>query len=300
MENFILIIVCLLVGMTLKRHPKFPEDAHLGINAFIVFVCLPAVVLKYVPTITFSTAIIMPFAASWMVWFGAFALFTAIAKWKKWPRDLTVALILLSGLGNTSFVGFPLVTAWYGAENISIALFADQGAFLVMATLGVGIATRTQSEHFDILSTLKNLLKFPPFVAFLLAIPLNFLTLPPQWFFVADHLAAPLVPLALVSVGLQINFNERFTDWRYLSLGLLYKLILAPLLVFLLFRIVLQDGTLYSEIAVFESAMAPMVTAFIIASQYGLRPKLAGMLVGIGIPVSLFTTAAWYYVLQIF
>jgi predicted permease len=115
-----------------------------------------------------------------------------------------------------------------------------------------------------------------------------------------DKLSTPLVPLALVSVGLQLNFKEKFSEWRYLGIGLFYKLLIAPLIVLIVLRFIVKDTTIFSEIAVFESGMAPMVTAFIIASQYNLRPKLAGMLVGIGIPLSLLTTAAWYTILHYF
>lgn len=46
--------------------------------------------------------------------------------------------------------------------------------------------------------------------------------------------------------------------------------------------------------------MSPMITAAIVASSYGLKPKLSSMMVGVGIPLSLLTTAIWYYVLKAF
>ena len=49
-----------------------------------------------------------------------------------------------------------------------------------------------------------------------------------------------------------------------------------------------------------EAAMAPMITAVILASAYGLKPKLAGMMIGVGIPLSFATIAIWYYILNTF
>jgi len=43
--------------------------------------------------------------------------------------------------------------------------------------------------------------------------------------------------------------------------------------------------------------MAPMITGAILASNYGLKPKLSSMMVGVGIPLSFLSLAFWYYIL---
>ncbi len=43
-------------------------------------------------------------------------------------------------------------------------------------------------------------------------------------------------------------------------------------------------------------AMAPMITGAILASSYGLKPKLSSMMIGFGIPLSFLTLAIWYYI----
>ncbi|PMB12587.1 hypothetical protein CEN47_29285 [Fischerella thermalis CCMEE 5319] len=54
----------------------------------------------------------------------------------------------------------------------------------------------------------------------------------------------------------------------------------------------------YFKVTVFESAMAPMVTAYVVASQFRLNSTLAGYTVGVGILLSLLSTAGWYYLLE--
>ena len=46
--------------------------------------------------------------------------------------------------------------------------------------------------------------------------------------------------------------------------------------------------------------MAPMITGSILASTYGLKPKLSSMMVGFGIPISFLTLVFWFWILQIF
>jgi predicted permease len=41
-----------------------------------------------------------------------------------------------------------------------------------------------------------------------------------------------------------------------------------------------------------------MITASILASSYGLKPKLSSMMIGFGIPISFITLIFWYFVLN--
>ena len=69
---------------------------------------------------------------------------------------------------------------------------------------------------------------------------------------------------------------------------------------FLLYKILLKGKGIAVDVSVMESAMAPMITGAILASNYGLKPKLSSMMVGIGIPLSFITLAFWYFILNTF
>jgi predicted permease len=300
MENLLLIIICLVAGYALRNHPSFAGNGAAALRTFIVYFCLPAVVLKYIPALEPDSAVWGSLASGFVVWAGAWVLFKAWGTCRGWDRQTIAVLILMAGLGNTSFVGFPLIATWFGDAWISYAIFADQSAFLVMATLGISLATRTATGTFDLKVQIRKLTHFPPFIAFIIAVGLQLAgwTLPNFWTPLMSLLSAPLVPLAIFSVGLQLNFQERFTEWPLVIKGLLYKLMIAPFIVWLLFKNAIQSENPYAIMAVFEAAMAPMITAFILASQYGIRPKVAAMLVGVGIPVSVLTTGLWYWLLK--
>lgn len=59
----------------------------------------------------------------------------------------------------------------------------------------------------------------------------------------------------------------------------------------MLYKILLNGKGLEIDVSIMESAMAPMITGAILASNYGLKPKLSSMMIGIGIPLSLLTVA---------
>ncbi|HET7360523.1 MAG TPA: AEC family transporter, partial [Salinimicrobium sp.] len=94
------------------------------------------------------------------------------------------------------------------------------------------------------------------------------------------------------SVGLQLKLREWKNEIRFIVPALSYKLILAPLLILI---VCLGFGitNFIAKISIFEAAMAPMVTGTIIATDYNLNPKLANIILGIGIPISFLTTFLW-------
>lgn len=303
MDNILLIFLCLLVGLGMQRVPAFPKNGYLALNQFIIYVALPALALFYIPKISISASLLYPLGVAWIGFGLSFLFFYFIGKRLGWPKRLIGCLIITAGLGNTSFVGFPIIQALYGDEGLKTAIIVDQpGTFVVMATLGIitaGIFSKGSSKSSEIL---KKILMFPPFVAFVIAAILNILKVDfgNEVQTVFQKLGATITPVALVSVGLQLKIDRRSQHWKFLRLGLFFKLIITPAIFLLVYKIILGGKGIVVDISVMESAMAPMITGAILASNYGLKPKLSSMMVGIGIPLSFITLAFWYFIIQLF
>lgn len=303
MDNILLIFLCLLMGLGMQRVAAFPKNGHLALNQFIIYIALPALALYYIPKVSISTDLLYPLGVAWIGFLLSFVFFYVIGKRLGWPNRLIGCLIITAGLGNTSFVGFPIIQALYGEEGLKTAIIVDQpGTFVVMATLGIitaGIFAKGNSSSSDIV---KKILLFPPFICFVIALTMNVLKVDFNEHFdtVFQKLGATVTPLALVSVGLQLKVDKRSQHWKFLRLGLLFKLIITPAIFFLLYKIILGGKGLAVDVSVMESAMAPMITGAILASNYGLKPKLSSMMVGIGIPLSFLTLAFWYFILNTF
>lgn len=300
MINFILIGLCMMAGFVLKRLRILPDEAHRGINVWIIYLAVPAFSLKYIPTITWSNDLLLPALMPFIVWGGAWLTFRLYSM--KWPLDpaTRTALTLTAGLGNTSFIGIPLILGYYGERALPIAVISDQVTFVIMSTLGATMAmSHAGSEKMSIISVIKKLVQFPPFIAFFAALILpRFMDMSPLTP-LFDRLAVTLVPLALFSVGMQLSFSGWREELPLLSVGIGYKLIIAPVLI-LLIMIALHLHGIIPQISLFEAAMAPMVTAGVIATQYDLNPRLANLMVGIGILLSFVTTAGWWFLLRAF
>jgi predicted permease len=98
---------------------------------------------------------------------------------------------------------------------------------------------------------------------------------------------------------LQLKFAGWQGELKPIAVTLFYKLILAPAIIF---GIVIALGVkgIIPEISIFEMAMPTLLTSGIIADQYNLNPKLANLVVGLGICLSMITTGIWFFVLKMY
>jgi predicted permease len=143
----------------------------------------------------------------------------------------------------------------------------------------------------------KSIIRFPSFFAFVAALILPRFTSLAPLNPLLTKLASTLVPLALFSVGLQIRFSEWRRELPSLSLGLVYKLLIAPGLV-LCAAFAFQLKGIIGQASVFEAAMPPMVTSAILAAEYQLNPRLSNLMVSVGILLSIATTGLWWFILR--
>ena len=301
MSNLILLFLCLFLGIFLRKTKIFPENGHSALNSFVVNISLSALALYYIPKVVLSYQIIFPVAIAWMNIILAILFFTFLGKKMNWSKGLIGALIMGAGFGNTSFIGIPVIQAIYGESGIKTVMLVDQpGGFVALSTVGIAVANFYSGGQSSVLEIFKKIIRFPPFIAFTIAVLLNIfsISVPAEIDEVFSKLGATTVPLALVSVGSQLRWQKLDSDSKPLFWGLLFKLILFPAFVFVLYFIILKQRGEMIEISFLESAMAPMITAVIIAIDHRLSPKVSNLMIGIGIPLSFVTLAIWYFVLK--
>jgi hypothetical protein len=302
MENILLLFLCLLLGVALQKVPQFPKNAYQSLNQYVIYVSLPALALYYIPKITISLALLYPLGIAWLGFGLSFVFFYALGNYFKWSKKLTGCLILTAGLSNTSFVGFPIIEALYGAEGLKTAIIVDQpGSFVVVTTLGILVAASFSRGNLSTSEILMKIVKFPPFIAFTIALLFTIFSLefPNALQNAFLRIGNTVTPVALVAVGLQLKIDKRSKHLSFLGLGLFFKLLIMPAFFYLLYKIILGGNGLEINVSILESAMAPMITGTILAANYGLKPKLSSMMVGVGIPLSLVTVAFWYFVLKL-
>lgn len=290
MGALLLLFTCLLLGVLVARFAKPPSGIVHGINWWVIQIALPALVLQLVPRVKIDTQLWFPVATMWIVFFGAWLLFALLGRWLGWSRERIGALTLVCGLGNTSFMGYPMMQALHGKEGLALAVVADQlGCFPLLSSAGVAVACLYAGKAPKPSVIARRILTFPAFLALVVGAIVGALGGWPPMF---DDLFAPiggtLTPLALFSVGLQFKFHLGEKQLPALLLGLGWKLALAPLAAWLLGRAA-GIGGLTLTVGVLQAAMAPMISAAILADEHKLEPALANTILGAGIVLSLVT-----------
>jgi predicted permease len=295
MTNIAMLVVCLLAGMVLRLTRRVPDNAHLGINAFIIHVALPALILGQIHGLRITPELLYPVSMPWVMFAITVVVFAAIGRLLKFPDVVTGALIITAGLANTSFVGLPMIETFYGQKELSTGILIDQlGTYLVLSTAGIVVACIYSSGTASWREIGWRVVTFPPLIALVLALILSPVAFPLWLSGMFHRLGDTLAPLALVSVGLQLRLEHVAGNRVPLGLGLGFKLVLGPLLIALVYVGALSWGGETSRVTIFEAAMGPQIGGAIVAMQYGLSPALITLMVGLGIALSFVTLPLWY------
>jgi predicted permease len=291
-ENFLLIGFAIVIGYVLQKLHIFPKETPLILNKFIIYISLPAIILLQVPKLQFSFDILIPAIIAWIVMGISALLVIFFSKLLHWSKDVTGGLLLVAILTNSSIMGIPIINAYLGEKALPYVLIYDQlGTFIALAVYGAFItAYYSSNSNLSFKLIVQKIITFPSFLALLVALLFLGETFHPMLTGILTTFANTLIPVALVAVGLQLQFKLPKDDIKPLSIALMIKLIIAPLIAYLTI-ILFGWNNLAGQVSIFEAGMAPMITAGAMASMAGLAPRLSIAIVGYGILFSFITTA---------
>ena len=299
MSAFLLLLVCPLLGAVFSHMRWMPEQAHQGINAWVLRVAFPALLLERIPTLAWNSQLVFTAATPWLVLLGAVVLFPLLGRWVGWQRRSVGALVMCCGFGNTAFVGIPMILALAGQDALGPAMIADQlGSFLALSTAGVLLASIYAGDRVHLREIALRILRFPPFVALVAALAVRMLGGWPDMISEVLHrIGSTLTPLALFSVGFAFRFGALRGRLGLLGAGLAWKLMLAPLTALALATSV-GIGGLPMVAGVMQAAQGPMITAGLIAQEHRLDPDLVTLMLGIGILLGFVSAPLWFLLIR--
>lgn len=290
-----LLVLCFGLGALARRIPSLPRETPKVLNTWVLSVSLPALVLKTVHGVALEARFFVAAGVLWAL-FGLSALVAVVAVKRGWAtREVAGALALSTGLGNTAFIGVPLLEALGGPAAVAPAAMMDQlGTFLVFALGAVPFAMSFGGEQTRPAVMLKRLVTFPPFIALVAAFALRPVVFPPAMDSVLARFADMLTPLALVSVGWQLELSGLRGNGGKLALGLSWKLVGAPVVMLGVLMVLGGEFGLTDRVAVGQAAMAPMVTAAVLATEYRLAAPVSAAMSAVGALVSFATVPVWW------
>jgi malate permease and related proteins len=294
-DAFALILAMLALGYGFQRLRVLPDNSAQVLNLVVLYVCLPAAVLRYAPRLHLEPALLGVAAVPWLLLAATVPLVSLCARASGFRDDERAVLLLTVALGNTSFLGYPLTRALIGEHALPYAVVYDQlGTFLMLSTFGLWVLARYGGDTPppSTRGMLLRILQFPP----LWALAIGFTMMPaepPAWIDKGlQHLSDALLPLAMLAIGLSVKFALPRDELKPLVAGLALKLAVMPTLALLLVPLLGLRGDM-ARTVVLESAMPSMITAAALAIAHNLAPRVAAAMVGYGLLLSLLTLPLW-------
>lgn len=291
----LLIFGMLALGQLCGRLAAVPGGTAESLHRVVLLICLPALVLVQLQGLRFDRQALLLAVLPWL-WLGVSVLLVLlVSRLAGWSREVRACLLLTVPLGNTAFLGYPMIEGLLGHAALRHAVVYDQlGSFLILSTYAVSVAgIHRAGERPSVTVLLRRVLTYPAFLALVIGL------LPVAWpaplLQVLERIADCLVPLVLFAIGLQLRFRLPAGQGAPLGFALTTKMIGGAALALLGCTLVAAPVAV-RDVAVLQGAMPVMVTAAALAIEARLAPELAAAQAGLGVLLALAwvpTLAAW-------
>lgn len=294
-ENLLQIVIFIVGGILLRR---VIGDRSKLLITLVLFVIFPAVILRKIPGMPLGDAIFLAASGGLLLIAVSLLAVWLLARRFSLDRSTTASLMLVSALGNTSFVGFPYIRGLMGGDVLGYAVIYDIFAsFFPLILIGTVITMWGAKKKISPYSILKELLFFPPFIALLVAMALPSGAFPEQVDTFFGFCESLLTPMTTLAIGMRIDPGKLRGELHLSFWALGIKMGLQPLLLAFLLYCCFDLAHPMHRTFLLESAMPPMVMAAVFAINGGLKGDLAINAVFLGILVSFVSIPLLFFLL---
>ncbi len=266
------------------------QDNSKQLVDFIIYFSLPAIVFSKIYPLSLDTKIlwlILMFMG--IIFFNLFLSYT-IGKMMRLSRVTLATFMIMATFGNTSFIGFSYIDAFYGQDYIVYGVIYDIfGSFLLLVSVGMIIITWGSGRKNSVLNISKSIFLFPPMIMFIITIFAKNFEIPKFLIYTSTNLGATLVPIAMIAIGMKLELKHIFTKLHIVTVAVVLKMLIIPFIVLFVFKYSYGIDETWVKVTIIEVAMPPMTMAAVLAIKGGLDEKIAINSLVLGVIVSLFT-----------
>ncbi len=258
------------VGFALRASGLLARDDAQVINKIIIYVGLPAMIFQAVHPAELTWDLAGVAGVAWVAAVGTLLAAWALGRLTRLSAGVLGGFILVSALGNTGYLGYPVAQSVLGEEGLVRAIFFDVfGTVLVLLLVGLPIAQHYGANDEETPNPVREVLAFPAVIALLAALLLRPVGLPAV---VSDGLEALrrlVVPLIMISVGLSLRLASVREHAKEISLVAGLKLVAAPLVALGVATAIGWDSELV-RLVVLQAGMPSMMLTLVIGMRFGL------------------------------
>jgi predicted permease len=288
------VITAFFLGWLVSMVRPVPKSFISGAEKYVLMCALPAVIISSMSQVAIEGALLVPIGVAWASISLCALSIVVIARIYSWPRHITGALLLVGVLGNTSFLGLGMVEGLLGSEHLAAAIAYDQlGTFLALSLWGAFVTSTYGGGTLSWRNLVQQLLRFAPFVALLISVPVRFLEIPDFMYTGLDGLGRTVAPVAMATVGLRFRLRLSQRVLAPALWGLLIKMVWVPGVVAMVVALSHNQTDLMWSTSLLQASAPPMITAGIVAIRAGFDEEVVAFVVGVGTIVGFISVPAF-------
>jgi predicted permease len=250
---FIPLVILILIGYISKKLGLFGEKAIKPFNKIIVTFALPCLVFTRLYDVNdVSLFYFIPNLAFIGLGAGIIIGIITFLIFRKYSHTKKFSLILPAMMGQTEFMGYPIVIGLgllgiLGDDGVIIAIFYNISTYIIFSLLKIILTVTSNDESNQIGSKdkikqiIKSIITMPMIWAILLGIifslnlfSLNLHIIPDPLLRVFKYLGYLATPLAMILLGIILDFKGIQTNFKIATVVSSIKLILFPFMVYIL------------------------------------------------------------------
>ncbi len=276
------IFLIVLSGWLLKKFKIATDDWTRILNIFAYYVSLPALIVASFWDVDFLSK------ESWNVIFLSLItiiLFSLLIFFTlhfiRIGRDLKTAIFLTATVGNTIYMGFPLIELGFGKEFILTGALVGVIYLVVPILISIFIIRYWHNKEHNIAKEIGDFIQNPLMISVFIGIILSFLKIVSidNFFIFAVKksvlmLGATASPIALFTLGAFLYGRFLKENLKLAFFVSFLKIICFPLVVLITLSYFLKPESF--QILILLSSMPVAATTFVIAEKFHLDKELVG------------------------
>ncbi len=296
LDNIAPLFLIVFIGWMLGK--KFSIDIY-TLTKINIYVFVPALVFVKIAETEITRDLLNGFFFTLILMLVMSLIVGGISHLRKNTPSLSRAMkngVLFYNSGN---MGLPLIMLIFNEmpQAVSVQIMVMLAQNLTTNTLGLYNANRGNT---DVKGSLLQVLKTPSIYAVALGFLFKLIKVDLSQFFLwpaGTFLSKGLVPVALLTLGVQLSMVKMDFKNRDVYLTTFIRLIGGPLMAFLLISL-FRMGGIMAQVLLISSAVPTAVNTALLAVEYHNEPEFASQVVMTATVLSIFTLPIIIYLAQ--
>ncbi len=285
------------LGYLAGRTGFFSEAATAALTKFVFYFALSAMLLKFSANLNLKDVIDWPYIWAYLIGTSAIYLVaTTVALMRKRGVEEAAVEAQCAAIGNTGFLGIPMLTLLFGPEAIGPVMLCLAVDLVVFSSLIVILITGSRDGRLSpaVLRTVAlGLVKNPMIVAIVAGFAWSATgwPIPGPANEVLTILGAAATPGALFAIGASLagKSAERLSVAGWLSFA---KLVLHPAAVALMALVVFAVDPFKAGVMIAAAALPVAGNVYILAQHYGVAPTRVSAAILVSTTLSILTVSS--------